>query len=846
MKKLLALLLAAIMVLSMAACGQKTDAPAEDGAVDVTDAPAAADGEATYTYHDAVSQLATNWNPHTYRNVDDSYPQDFINAGLYSFVFNDELNPVEGKDPWSGYKIVPEMAADYPVDVTEKVKAEHPEFGIPESATAGFAYTIDLNPNATWEDGTVINADTYVESMKRLLDPDLKNYRAVDRYQGNFVIAGAENYANQGHKVPLNLEGLKAKLDVGTMDEAVAPYKDDIAYINWANSFGAQYDFENFPWKAGEDVKDEGFCLEPAAEPVETPLTIKEMVEFYTKSCITHNGQTAEMAEGFIPSEIFVGYEYADGIDYATVGLYKTGDYQITLVLEKSLAGFNLLYNLGSNWIVETELYDSCKKQNGDVFTSSYCTSVDTTLSYGPYKLVSYQADKAMRFERNENWYGYTDGKHEYKDPTDGEIYQMYMPDAVDTLMVAEASTQKLMFLKGQMATYGLQAEDFASYRNSEFCYATPNETIFFLILNGHKDALQKREAAADFDKKTTDLETMTNQNFRKAIAVTYDKELFASTISPARSGAYGIIGIPYIYDPDTGARYRDTDQAKQVLCDFYSVDVEKFGGDLDAAVDSITGYDPEKAQELFGLAYEEAIAEGYITDEDGDGISDQTVSIEYCMSVDNDFMTKTIDYLNEKMNEVTKGTPFEGKVAFVKSAPYGTEWDKKIKQGLSDTVLAGWSGSKMNPFSLTDLYTDGIMQYDAAWFDASRESMTLTVPVDGNDTEITMSLREWSQALNGATVKVGANEYNFGEASADVDTRLDILAGIEGKILETYNYIPMLQNGGMSLLSQQMFYVVEEYNPVLGRGGIQYIKYNYSDQEWADYVAEQGGELKY
>ena len=29
-------------------------------------------------------------------------------------------------------------------------------------------------------------------------------------------------------------------------------------------------------------------------------------------------------------------------------------------------------------------------------------------------------------------------------------------------------------------------------------------------------------------------------------------------------------------------------------------------------------------------------------------------------------------------------------------------------------------------------------------------------------------------------------------------------------------------------------------------RGGIKYLKYNYSEDEWTDYIAEQGGELKY
>ena len=167
----------------------------------------------------------------------------------------------------------------------------------------------------------------------------------------------------------------------------------------------------------------------------------------------------------------------------------------------------------------------------------------------------------------------------------------------------------------------------------------------------------------------------------------------------PARSGAYGLIGNLYIYDPDTGARYRSMDAAKKVLCDFYSVDTASFAN-LDEAVSSITGYDPEVAKELYKQAYDEAIAAGFITDADGDGISDQTITIEYSLAADSDFMTQTIDYLNEKMSEVTVGTPFEGKIKFVKSAPYGNDWSDKIRQGLADTVLAGWQGFRMNPFS--------------------------------------------------------------------------------------------------------------------------------------------------
>jgi hypothetical protein len=55
-----------------------------------------------------------------------------------------------------------------------------------------------------------------------------------------------------------------------------------------------------------------------------------------------------------------------------------------------------------------------------------------------------------------------------------------------------------------------------------------------------------------------------------------------------------------------------------------------------------------------------------------------------------------------------------------------------------------------------------------------------------------------------------------------------------------------MMQNASKFLLTKKAFYVVEDYNPVLGRGGITYLKYNYTDKEWAAYVAEQGGQLTY
>ncbi len=691
----------------------------------------------SYTFKDYVSGMATNWNPHTYETATDSYPAEFIRMGLYSLIYNDGLHPNGDKAPFEAYSILPEMAAELPTDMTEAVKLARPEFGIPESAQSGYAYEIKLNPDAVWEDGTKINADTYVYSMRRLLDPELLNYRASDYYAGSFSIAGAEEYA----------KGLT-------------------------------------------------------------------------------NG------------------------DFSGVGLYKTGDYSIMLVLDKAIGEFSLVYNLTGNFIVHEETYERCIRKEGDALFSSYNTSADTTVSYGPYKLVSYIKDKSMRFERNESWYGYSDGRHVYKDPVTEKTVPMYMTTAIETQVVAQSATAKMMFKKGELSRYTLQAEDYDELKNSEYALKSPGETTFFLILNGHAEAVSKREQSSSFDTSKQDIQTLTLESFRKGVALTYDKELLASAISPARYGAFGLIGDSYIYDPQSLLYYRDTEAAKKVLCDFYSVDTEKYGS-LDEAVASISGYDPETAREYYRQAFADGIRAGFITDSNGDGICDQNVVIEYCMSTDSDFMTRTVDYLTTKMNEVTEGTPFEGRISFTKSAPYGNDWVNKIKAGLSDTVLAGWSGSVLDPFGLCELYTDPSRQYDAAWFDSETVSLTLTVntamPYETPIYEdVTMSLRSWSEALGGKSVSSADREFNFGEGMADTETRLSILAAIEGAVLSTYNYIPMLADGSVELTSKQVYRPYEKYNPVLGFGGIAYLAYNYSDSEWAEYVSAQNGILKY
>ena len=849
MKKTLALLLAVLMVVSVFAGCTKTPNNTDptnstnptgstEGTEPVTPSLTITefDANAKYSYNTSASTLPSGWNPHTYQTADDSVYFDYTTDSLYQLFFNDDVHPLEGREAFDGYVIVPSMAADFPVDVTEAVKAAHPEFNIPESATSGYAWSVKLRDGLTWDDGTPITAQDFVDSLERVLRPELLNYRAADYARGTYAVVNAESYSLSGNAAFQSFEEMGT-----TYEEYIANGgSDDDVYVDMDGFWGVTGPDGVHTWGA---ITDDTMVRDPAIDEGEDEdyVSAKYLWDVY----LNPEGYYAAYGPAYTGT---LYYPVEAGYSFDNVGLFVSGDNELTFVYANALEGFYLMtYGMSTNYLVKTDLYDSCLKEtetaSGTVWSSTYGTGVDTSVSYGPYVMTEFQSDKLMHFSKNNNWWGWTSDVYVYTDPDDGNTYRMYQTTDVDIQYVKEAETRKEMFLAGQLMTYGLQSADYDQYRNSDYYYVTPAETIFFLLFNGYESVINDREAADDFDQNTTDLQVQMLESFRRACAVAIDRELFAATVSPQRQGGYAFLGNTYIYDPETCAYYRDTDQAKMALVDFYSIDLANYNGDLDAAVAAITGYDPETAKVKFAEAYEEALEKGYITDNDGDGKSDQTVTMVYAMSGEvNEFFEKTFAFLNNALNSAAAGTGFEGKIAITPSAPLGNAWSDNLRNGVYDTQMAGWSGSTLDPFGMADTWTDSDRSYWGKWFDATKYD--LTIKVDGKD--LTMSARDWALCLNGTMVNVDGTDYNFGYGQTSVDNRLAILAEIEKFMLTAYNCVPIMQDGSGFLLTQQVYYIVEEYNPMMSRGGIAYMKYNYNDAEWAEYVAGQGGTLQY
>lgn len=766
------------------------------------------------TYNDAFSTAATLWNVHRYQTEDDSYPIDYINVGLYDFFFTGDKK---------GYEIWPVMAAAYPEDVTESVKKDaFWSTVIPKDAKDSYAYKIRLNTNAKWSDGKVINADTYVESFKLLMDPDLKNYRANDQMSGNMVIYGCEDYYYSKDEVIY--VGL-SDLDFKSIEEALE--SDLELYINCWDFWGA------------EGYVDSDGNVAPQWVSI-TDTTVYDCAEGWADE---------DESDAFSGSSLFNdwgGYLTLDdmaspktnenmGWSFDHVGIFKSGEYDFTIVLEKPLKGFYLLYSLASNWIVDVEAYKALIHSDpvtGELL-NDYNTSLETSHGYGPYKLTAIDST-TMVFERDNNWWGYQDCRFD----------ALYHTSKIYARKMDEAKQRKESFLNGDLMGYGLQSDDYEQFGNSQFLYKSPGTTLFFLVLSANKSALED----AQHDKVNVNKTILVRDDFREALSLTFDKAKFVSEVSPARSPAYSVIGAYDIWNPTTGEKYRDTEIAKKALAEYYgfsarketvngveivyySVDGSDVKYTLDQAVASITGYNPELAKQKFLAAYEAELEAGLID-------ADDVIEIEYSISAASAFMTKTINALNDCINAILKDTVLENRVKIVESTPLAEEWSTALKSGKTQCSLCGWKGGALDPFNSLLYYLEpGHDPYAGGYWKTDTIDATISLPVgeDGAMVDITMKLDDWSKCLTGDPMEIGGVSYNFGYQQCDDSIRLTIMAELEKIILNSFYYIPMMQDGGASLLSQKVSFVLgrDEYNAVLGRGGLTYMTYNYTDEEW-------------
>ncbi len=792
-------------------------------------------------------------------------------SNMYGYLVDGFYN-VKGNADGTGYEFIPGMASEFPVDITSQY-AGNPTYNVPADAKEGYAFSIKLNEKAKWEDGTPITADDYIYSYKELLNPLMKNKRADSVYYGKMIVANAEKYFKQGDSYE----------NIVTVDENNKKVVDNVAdsemyfsivyygkmivanaekYFKQGDSYENIVTVDENNKKVVDNVADSEMyfsILQPVtffgAAPSDYYNDPKHMDKFTVNGVNLYNKyknqvywkltdeakkDLSALAAAFGDNnpdaykEMCFKKVVNDPVDFANVGIKKAGDYELHFILDKTISDFFLKYTLTSNYLVHKDTYESNKTDLGGLVQTKYMTSLETTKSYGPYKLTEFIDNKLVVFEQNPNWYGWTSGDYEWK----GNY------DKVRIDVIPEYETQFQTFLQGKLDSVVLNPEK-SDYYGSDFLVQVPQPTTWAINFYSNKAGLKKQEKPGinkamlsyhDFRQgisigidrhniaKVLDplapatsvligplyiadpvnKAMLSYHDFRQGISIGIDRHNIAKVLDPLAPATSVLIGPLYIADPVTFESYRSLDEAKQALVDVYG------GTEADAS------YNPQKARELITKAYNEAVANGDYKDGD-------VIEVQYPRPADTDSGRKILKALEDGILEVLKGTPLEGK--FKVTTLITDAWNDKMVSGEGQVTISGVTGGTMDPYGTLEFMIRPEKTYG---FNFDKVDLELEV----NGKKETNSIYKW-------VTEIDNGKYR----DLPDDTKMYILSRLEAAVLNTFAFIPIQENAANSLYSKRTKLQYENYVPLVSRGEVYF---SMTDAEWDSYVNSQNGKLDY
>ncbi len=836
MKKFLAMLLVvAVSVGVFAACGGKGE------------------GTGYYTYRTYTTVMPSNWSELTYADNNDTQILEYIVSPFFEYDYEFEDGEKYTRSGavnadaivTGGYK-VDYSAATALEDVTSSVDAKW-GYTDKQKAAGSYAWKITLREDLRWEDGTPIDATDFVYTMQQQLDPKFQNMRA-STYYNNIQIHNAREYVYQGQEV---LTSARVKYD--SWDEAKTDsslYFDVMTDNTGVNAYLSSTDYASYKqddtgwayliWAFGANATvEEIFSLQGKTyAEIEADDTLYDI---WTRVLAFWQTEPNEELD-------FFGYDYLyPELDFSEVGLYAASKYELVICMDSPIAckkedgtlSYEAAYSFASLPLVHKATYERNKvagATESDLWTSTYNTSAESTMSWGPYKLTYFQTDKAYTLERNDNWYGY--GLEQNKN--------QYKVNRITCEKLAEVSTQWSMFLSGQIDSISLDVTHKDDYRNSKYTHYTPGTGTYSLNLYARLEVLKQSGRNNGI---------LAIQDFRKAISLYLDRDDYNATTSTAHRSCYGILGPSYYYDVENGGVYRDTQIAKEGLLRVYGFteigdgtwsDGVNTYDDYQEAYDAMNGMNRPLAKQLVEAAYKELSenAEKYGYD------ANSKITLIYGTSADTEGTRRDYNYIVKLFNELVSGTSLEGKIEITFDASFGSNWAEDFRAGAYEIASGtGFGGGAFDPAGVLQCYVDpeADLMY-STWWNTEAEDLTFTMPdgdYEGAGQELTMSVYNWYCCLNGiAESRQQECTYNWGSGFVDEDVRLKVLSKLEEVVIGKYFSIPTTSQYSATVSSAKFRYISEDYNVFMGYGGMRYLQPNYDDAEWAEYVSSQGNDL--
>ena len=779
-----------------------------------------------YTLREYTSQMPGQWCTILSSDIVNNDMESYMTSSFYEFNYKFDA---DGKIVPGAYT-VEYSAATKLEDVTKKYAGQ---YGLAADAEKGQAFAMTLRNDLKWDDGTPIKAADFVYTMSQQLSPNYLFDTASNYYSGNYVIHNAQNYVKQGQKGwfdngNMNLAYSDLALDADGKytlkgNECTIALKKPLVWLR-----GDTLDFCVTDTPQYFDTEAYASLLALADENGDVAVTAESLALLTT--VITAKAEWGETKENTV-GYMYVNYEYP-AMDFSEVG-YFVGDneYELVMVIDGTLKPLDeegkLTYEAGyyfSNWpLVKKDLWEKCEDTTKTPYANSYCTTLEKSASWGPYKLTNYQTDKTYTVSRNDKWFGY--GLEQYA--------KQYQTDTIITNKIPEWDTAWMSFRLGEYDSVSMDVKIANEYRTSRQAYFTPDTATFDLNLQSL--------ATSRTDKRNNLL--LNYEDFRKAISLAINRDDYCAKNSPSSQAALGLLNSMYYNDVENGKVYRESIQAKEAILNAYGAEKVEGGwkvgtvvySNIDEAVDATTGYNVTLARQLMTSAYNKAKADGKYSDGEKIvltfGISEQTANTD-----------RVKNWFQAAFDDATKGTAFEGKISIEYFVFSDKTWSEQFENGEYDLCFGAWGNAAFNPaYLLCETQISDDNRYAKAW-DPTAVNVTVKATPDDKhkDGVYTYNLEQWRLILQG---KDGCpvNFKNF-----PMEDQLTALGAVETAILKAYYSIPVYSRYSASLMGYKTDYITYEYNTFMGYGGIRYMSYNFDDTEWAAFVAEKGGELNY
>ena len=766
-----------------------------------------------YTMREYTSQMPSQWCTILSSDNVNNEMESYFTSAFYEFNYKFDAN---GKIVPGAYT-VEYSAATKLEDVTKKYAGQ---YGLAADAEKGQAFAMTLRNDLKWDDGTPIKATDFVYSMSQQLSPKYLFATASNYYSGNYVIHNAQNYVKQGQKVMFPAYSVMKEYNVA--DDAKLIYST-------TNSRVAEKGFT-------PEVIVAAFGIEGMTVEKINALNGKSLADIKKDAALNETWEALLGEWKPDPNEELdffeTEYEYP-AMDFSEVG-YFVGDneYELVMVIDGTLnpldAEGNLTYEAGyyfSGWpLVKKDLWERCEDQSKTPYANSYCTTLEKSASWGPYKLTNYQDQKTYTVSRNDKWFGY--GLPQYAN--------QYQTDAIVTEKIEEWDTAWLAFQKGNLDGIGMDVKIAADYRTSKRAYFTPETYTFDLNIQSN--------ATSKTDKRNNLL--LNYADFRKAISLSLDRDDYCAKNNPSSQAALGLLNSMYYNDVENGKVYRDSIQAKEAILNAYGATKNADGSwkvgettytDIEDALDATTGYNLTLARQLVENAVAQAKKDGKYSDGD-------EIILTYGIETQTANTDRVKNWFQAAFDNMTKGTSIEGKVKIEYFMFSSATWSKQFKDGEYDLCFSAWGNAPFNPaYLLCETQISEDNRYAKKW-DPKTVSVTVkaTPDADHKDGIYTYNLEQWRLILQG---KDGCpvNFKNF-----PMEDQLTALGAVETAILKEYYSIPVFSRYSASLMGYKVDYISYEYNTFMGYGGIRYMTFNYDDTAWAEFVASNNNILNY